>query len=275
MRPRGCRIRRWTAFTMRLKFAQDSNEKSHGYVFKVGEHVTHKVALRSSVGQEHCNGVCAQGQLDVPQIFLSHFGSRLFSSLFPVFPRKGVASCHARDGVRWKFQVCGCKSFVGHGPSQFGGRWHQVAVRRMSSSSRSPFGGRWRQPSVGPKMQRPHDGHQIQMRRWRLHGRKSPVWRRHWRPSCVIMDQKWTLFAVRRQKAKQAAQELPLKAQLVQTDAFIEQSHLRIQKLDQERRRSFSIRRCRDRHGCASGSPQSQFQLRIQCHPVLATNWRG
>ena len=37
------------------------------------------------------------------------------------------------------------------------------------------------------------------------------------------------------QKAKQAAQERPLKVQLAQTDAFVERSRLRIKKLEEER----------------------------------------
>ena len=39
-------------------------------------------------------------------------------------------------------------------------------------------------------MQRPHDEHQIQTRRLRLHVRQSPVWRRHWRPWRIIWVQR-------------------------------------------------------------------------------------
>ena len=77
-----------------------------------------------------------------------------------------------------------------------GCRWHQVAGRRISTS-RGQFGVDGVNCVFGPRMQRPHDEHQIQTRHWRLHVRKSPVWKRHWLPWGIIRVQKWTLSAVR------------------------------------------------------------------------------
>ena len=69
---------------------------------------------------------------------------RSFSSFsLLLFPRQDVASCHAGDGVRWKFQVFAS------------GRWHQVAVRRMSSSSRAPFAVDGVNQVFSPKTRRP------------------------------------------------------------------------------------------------------------------------
>ena len=56
---------------MRLKIDEEASAKSYGYVSKVRELATPKVALRTCVGQEHCKIVCAEDQLDVPLIFLS------------------------------------------------------------------------------------------------------------------------------------------------------------------------------------------------------------
>ena len=126
---------------------------------------------------------------------------------FLSFPRWDVASCHAGAGVRWKFQMGGSR-FPWTTPNSVGGRWHQVAGRRISNSKgQSGVDGVNR--VLGPRMQRPHDEHQIQTRRWRLHVGKSPVWRRHWRPWGIIWVQKWTLSVVEKSKAKQAAKERP------------------------------------------------------------------
>ena len=66
-------------------------------------------------------------------------------------------------------------------------------------------------------------------------------------------------------KAKQAAQERPLKTQLAHTDAFIERSRLRIQKLDQEREAEMEL---------LNSALQRQARLReqIAAEPSVVTH---
>ena len=135
--------------------------------------------------------------------------------------------CHAGDGVRWMYQVVRCKSSVGHVHHQFVGQWQRILELRMPWRNRGAVGVVGVNRVWCPRMWRLHVVHQIQMQHWKLHGPESPVWRLHWLPWEVIRAQKW--------KAKQAAEERPLEVQLAQTDAFIERSRFRIQKLVQER----------------------------------------
>ena len=136
--------------------------------------------------------------------------------------------------MRWTFQVGGTRCSVDHGPIQFGGRWHQVAGRRISSS-RGPFGVEGVNRVFRPQMQRSHDEHQIQTRRWRF--ARSKVSSLEAALAALENHRGPEVDALRSasSKAKQAAQERPLKAQLAHTDAFIGRSRFRIQKLDQER----------------------------------------
>ena len=161
---------------------------------QVDQLVQERDALR--VCQRRGSGT-VDGQLPMPLSKRSHFGSSLFGSslralrqviqffLFLSFPRSDVASCHAGDGVRWKFPVGG--SSVDHGPIQFGGRWHQVAARRISNS-RGQSGVDGVNRLLGPGMRRPHDERAPDPdAAWEVaRFRKSPVWRRHWRPWGII-----------------------------------------------------------------------------------------
>ena len=157
---------------------------------------------------------------------------------------------------------------LGIGPIHCGGRRHQVTVRRVSSSSRGPFRVDRVNRVFGPRVQRRHDVHQIPMRRWRLHGRQSTVWRRMGSHQGPEVDALRSASS----KARQTAQERPLQAQIgshtLSSNGHDCTSGNWIK--NEKQRRSSSIRRCRDRHGFAIRSPQGQFSLRFQRHPILA-----
>ena len=126
----------------------------------------------------------------------------------------------------------GSRFFVDHSPIQFGGIRSQVVG---SATARASPGVDGVNRVLGPRMQRPHDEHQIQTRRWRLHVRKPPVWRRHWRPWEIIWVQKWTLSAVRCRRRSRLQKNGHCRHSWLTPTLSSNGPRLRVQKLDQER----------------------------------------
>ena len=131
------------------------------------------------------------------------------------------------------------------GPRPNSVRWPMALGRRSSDQQQQGrTRGRWRQPSVGaqnatPPRRAPDPDAAMEVARSKFSSFEAAL-------AAMGNHQGPEVDALRSalSKAKQAAKERPLKAQLAHTDAFIERSRLRVQKLDQERDAETELLNC-------------------------------
>ena len=103
-------------------------------------------------------------------------------------------------------------------------------IKQPTSKQQEPIRGRWRQPAPRSNVRAPDPDAALEHARSKVLSLEAAL-------TAMGSHQGPEVDALRSalSKAKQAAQERPLKVQLAQTDAFVERSRQRIKKLEEER----------------------------------------